>query len=130
MSLRRSWDASEDYHPSRENIVPREHGPRLDSSHNPAASQNSASAPEDVGYAVEPQPVVYRKETRRDLDWKDVAALIINKMVGTGIFTGPLTVLLATNSKAIALTLWVLGFAYTVLRYETFGTTFMGSVDD
>ena len=49
------------------------------------------------------------------LDRWDVAALIINKMVGTGIFTGPPMVLLYTQSKVEAIFLWILGLVYTYL---------------
>lgn len=41
----------------------------------------------------------YKVETKRKLSWKDVSALIINKMIGTGIFTGPPTILLYTGVR-------------------------------
>lgn len=44
-------------------------------------------------------------------------SLIVNKMIGTGIYTAPTTVLLLTNSKQISLGLWAVGFVYTVMRY-------------
>ncbi|GAB7325315.1 hypothetical protein MBLNU13_g09365t2 [Cladosporium sp. NU13] len=56
-----------------------------------------------------------RIESARDQTELDVAALIVNKMIGTGIFTGPSSVLLYTHNKSIAIGLWVLGFAYTLL---------------
>ncbi|KAH8673161.1 amino acid permease-domain-containing protein [Ilyonectria robusta] len=56
-----------------------------------------------------------RVEAPRILARRDVAALIINKMIGTGIFTGPYTVLVNTRSKRVAMALWVLGLAYTIL---------------
>ena len=37
------------------------------------------------------------------------SALILNKMVGTGIFVAPPTVLAITGSKGISLVLWLLG---------------------
>ncbi|KAF8418448.1 amino acid permease-domain-containing protein [Tirmania nivea] len=49
------------------------------------------------------------------LDRWDVAALIINKMVGSGIFTGPPLVLLYTQHKVEAMFLWILGLIYTYL---------------
>jgi hypothetical protein len=52
----------------------------------------------------------------RKLTWWDVSALIINKMIGTGIFTGPPTILLYTGNKTTALCLWAGGFAYTLIR--------------
>jgi hypothetical protein len=53
----------------------------------------------------------------RPLNWKDVAALIMNKMIGTGIYTNPPMVLLLTRSKGEALGLWFAGFVYTLIRY-------------
>jgi hypothetical protein len=50
------------------------------------------------------------------LKWQDVSALIITKMVGTGILTGPPLVLEYTGSKRIAIGLWVGGFVYTLVR--------------
>jgi len=52
----------------------------------------------------------------RPLEVWDVASLIINKMIGTGIFTAPPTVLLMTGSPSLAFGLWTLGFAYTIVR--------------
>jgi hypothetical protein len=51
------------------------------------------------------------------LNSRDVCAFIVNKMIGTGIFTAPPTVLLLTRSKGEALGLWILGFAYTLVRF-------------
>jgi len=52
------------------------------------------------------------------LDRWDVAALIINQMVGTGIFTGPPMVLMYTQNKVEAMLLWILGLMYTYLRWD------------
>lgn len=60
-----------------------------------------------------------KKDPQRNHTSWTVAALIINKMIGSGIFTGPAIVLLNTRNKNIAIMLWVLGFIYTLLRYET-----------
>jgi amino acid transporter len=45
----------------------------------------------------------------------DVFALIVNKMIGTGIYTAPSTVLLYTGSKQLSLGLWGVGFFYTIM---------------
>lgn len=45
----------------------------------------------------------------------DVSALIINRMVGGGIFTMPPLVLLATRSKTATLFLWALGGMFSVM---------------
>jgi hypothetical protein len=55
-------------------------------------------------------------EGSRPLDEWDVGALILNKMVGTGIFTAPPSVLILTGSAKAALGLWIGGFFYTLLR--------------
>lgn len=47
----------------------------------------------------------------------DVFAFIVNKMVGTGIFTVPPTILLLTHSRQITIILWSLGFVYAIVRY-------------
>lgn len=54
---------------------------------------------------------------QRDLDYWDVASFNINKIVGTGIFTTPGTILLLTGSNGATLGLWVVGWAHTMLRY-------------
>jgi hypothetical protein len=51
------------------------------------------------------------------LEWYDVFSLITNKMVGTGIYTAPSTVLVLTGSKSVAMGLWVVGFVYTLFRF-------------
>ncbi|KXH64044.1 high-affinity methionine permease [Colletotrichum nymphaeae SA-01] len=56
-----------------------------------------------------------RREPSRHLTAIDVAALIINKMIGTGIFVGPYVVLINSRSKAVALGLWFCGLGYTIL---------------
>jgi hypothetical protein len=53
---------------------------------------------------------------RRDLGLFDVAALIINKQIGAGIFTTPGLVLSLTQSKTIATVLWVCGGLWSFLR--------------
>ena len=68
----------------------------------------------DVEYiALRPDPRV--KQMRTLSSW-DVAALIVNKMIGTGIFTGPSIVLQLTLNKNVAIGLWVLGLLYTIIR--------------
>ena len=45
----------------------------------------------------------------------DVAALILNKQIGTGIFTTPGTVLLSTQSKGLSVALWTIGGFWTLM---------------
>lgn len=54
---------------------------------------------------------------RKDLGMWDVAALIINKQLGTGIYTTPGLVLSLTGSKTISLGLWLVGGIWAMLRY-------------
>lgn len=68
------------------------------------------------GDDAESLPLAIRVEAHRDLSWLDVAALIVNKTVGTGIFTGPASALLYTQNKQTVIVLWLLGFVYTVTR--------------
>jgi hypothetical protein len=46
-----------------------------------------------------------------------VACLIINKMIGTGIYTTPGIVLLLCGNKILALFLWLFGGLYSYLRF-------------
>lgn len=70
---------------------------------------------EDVEY-IAPRPDPRVTQMRTLSSW-DVAALIVNKMIGTGIFTGPSMVLQLTLNKNVAIGLWILGLLYTILRY-------------
>jgi amino acid transporter len=45
----------------------------------------------------------------------DVAALILNKQIGTGIFTTPGAVLLSTQSKGLSVALWTIGGFWTLM---------------
>lgn len=58
-----------------------------------------------------------RRQQNANLSVSDVASFIINKQVGTGIFTTPPLVALFAGSKGLAFTLWIIGFGYTLLRY-------------
>lgn len=46
----------------------------------------------------------------------DVFALIVNKMIGTGIFSAPATVFMLTGRKWLTLMLFAIGFVYSLLR--------------
>ena len=64
---------------------------------------------------------------RRKLTVLDVAALILNKQIGTGIFTTPGAVLLSTQSKGLSVALWTIGGFWTLmflLIYLEFGIAF------
>lgn len=53
----------------------------------------------------------------RHLSTIEAASLIVNKMIGTGIFTTPGIVLQLTQSKKVALGLWILGGFYAGLWF-------------
>ena len=72
---------------------------------------------EDDSDDIDDSGVDRRVKEIRDLSSLDVAALIINKMIGTGIFTGPTQVLQYTLNKNLAIGLWAFGMVYTLLRY-------------
>lgn len=54
---------------------------------------------------------------RRNLRTQDVAALILNKQIGTGIFTTPGLVLSLTRNKPLSIGLWVVGGVHAFLWY-------------
>lgn len=49
----------------------------------------------------------------------DVFAFVVNKEVGTGIFTAPSLVLALTGSREKAIILWAVGFGYSVIGSST-----------
>jgi hypothetical protein len=57
-----------------------------------------------------------RFDDDRPLRTLDVACLIINKMIGGGIFVSPRIVAHLTGNKLIALSLWVFGGVYSFCR--------------
>ncbi|KAF2129907.1 hypothetical protein P153DRAFT_315302 [Dothidotthia symphoricarpi CBS 119687] len=72
---------------------------------------SDASRGVDLGDWDERQVVV----PRTNLTVLDVAALILNKQIGTGIFTTPGAVLLSTRSKGLSVGLWAIGGMWTTL---------------
>jgi hypothetical protein len=57
-----------------------------------------------------------RPRTQGSLNVLDVFSLIVNKMVGTGIFTAPASVFLMTGNRITTLCLFFAGFLYTIVR--------------
>lgn len=97
----------------------------------PPTVENRAELPngkEDYEVAIQaPPPVVLSPEDtnrgrvnykpipeKRMLGYMSTAALIINKMIGTGIFSMPSSVLASTGSKGASLFLWVTGGLMTL----------------
>jgi hypothetical protein len=54
---------------------------------------------------------------KRSLGYVQITSLMINCVIGTGIFTTPGLVLFLTQSKAIALGLWGVGGVYLAISY-------------
>lgn len=90
----------------------RQRRPGSDDASSAAPSQSLPQRPFDNIDASSADP---RVDAPRTLTQSDVAALIINKMIGTGVFTGPYTVLMSTRSKSVSMGLWAVGFVYTIL---------------
>lgn len=51
-----------------------------------------------------------------ELTWFDVFSLIVNRVIGTGIFTTPASIYLLTGQKSLTLGMWGVGFFYSVVR--------------
>ena len=47
----------------------------------------------------------------------DVFSFIVNKMIGTGVYSAPATTYLLTGDKRVALGLWVAGLIYSFIRF-------------
>ncbi|KAK2599262.1 hypothetical protein N8I77_011032 [Diaporthe amygdali] len=61
------------------------------------------------------------------LTWFDVFSLIVNKMIGTGIFTTPASIFLLTGQKSLTLGLWGIGLFYSMVSmalYLDYATVF------
>jgi hypothetical protein len=58
-----------------------------------------------------------RFDEQQALSTLDVACLIINKMIGGGIFVSPRIVAHLTGNKLVALSLWIFGGVYSFCRY-------------
>ncbi len=50
------------------------------------------------------------------LDAIDVFSLVVNRMIGSGIYTFPALTYRESGNKRLALGLWGLGFVYTIVR--------------
>lgn len=83
-----------------------------------AGVQTGASRPPAPDYPDDEvdEPQVGEDDTHGELDTFDIFSLIVNKMIGTGVYTAPASVYLMTEHKSLALGLWGIGFFYTILR--------------
>jgi hypothetical protein len=70
---------------------------------------------EDYEATIAPDET-FAPEGKKELGTWDIFSLIVNKMIGTGIFTAPAQAFLLTGSKKIAILMWVIGYFYSILR--------------
>lgn len=98
-------------------IVDHEHDRNMTAKSMPEGVVNGENDAEPILHELEEeiQPVQPGPDPIHPLNWRDVCAFIVNKMIGTGIFIQPPAVLLLTGSKAVALALWLAGFTYTLV---------------
>ncbi|KAK4924454.1 hypothetical protein LTR66_016459 [Elasticomyces elasticus] len=89
--------------------------------HRNSSSQENAAQPRATA-----RPYTERHTVNyQHLSILEAASLIINKMIGTGIFTTPGLILHLTQNKGLALALWILGGFYAavcLLVYLDYGT--------
>ena len=81
---------------------------RVASNHN-ASLRNRVPLPENTAEHEPPEAGKLRSI--------DVFGFIVNKMIGTGIYTNPAMVLVLTGNRTTAISFWVIGLIYTVVRY-------------
>lgn len=77
-------------------------------------------SPDDGSPHRPPTNFTEDRQLGRTLGTLDVSALILNKMVGTGIFTTPGIVLSLTRSKGLSVGFWVLGGLYSILNFSIY----------
>ena len=73
-------------------------------------------APSAIVSPPSPHPDEFEPPEVGNLGALDVFALTVNKMIGTGIFIYPTTVLILTGSREMAMSFWVIGVIYTFLK--------------
>ncbi len=112
MNSQEQIDLEEVPYPHLQHTVTSQHQD-LDDSAFDTAQQNATTA----GMA---RPLVLR--TAGPLTTFDVFSFIVNKMVGTGIFTAPSIVLALTDDRRIAVSLWALAFLYTIITCVVFSS--------
>lgn len=85
-----------------------------------ASSPDEERFPESEGMPKPPSRNNWTEDRplERTLGTWDVAALIMNKIIGTGIFTAPGLILSLTGSKTVSIILWIVGGAYSMMRYD------------
>jgi hypothetical protein len=86
----------------------------------PANLNAAAVAAQQTAHADDSSSTSGTLKEQTPLNEISVACLIINKMIGTGIYTTPGIVLLLCGNKVLALFLWIFGGVYSYLRSEIF----------
>jgi amino acid transporter len=98
---------------------------RSDRHHDPEGTHGihpdeGRGSPDDESLHRPPTDFTEDRRLGRTLGTLDVSALILNKMVGTGIFTLPGIVLGLTRSKRISVGFWVVGGVYSMLSFSIY----------
>jgi amino acid transporter len=96
---------------------PQQHSPEAKLS---GRLEEGRGSPDNESLQRPPTNFTEDRHLGRTLGTLDVSALILNKMVGTGIFTVPGIVLTLTGSKRISLGFWVLGGVYSMLSFAIY----------
>ena len=81
-------------------------------------SEPAAGGQHEVNHPLYHARMQYGSENSvlpRNLGRVQIASLMINTMIGSGILTTPGSVLLSARSKTVAILLWAVGGVYTVL---------------
>jgi hypothetical protein len=78
-----------------------------------ASGKQSPFKPPPKPADVDPDQSGWEKGALRTFD---IYSLIVNKMIGTGVYSSPATVFLLTGNKALTLGLFFVGFLYSLIR--------------
>lgn len=88
----------------------------VNSTARPKSDDPSQSPPPDFANAVVQDENTYQFEESRKIGITGAVFLILNKMIGTGIFSTPSGIFAATGSVGVALFLWVIGKVASIER--------------
>lgn len=72
-------------------------------------AHSSATAGDDIEVGEIKQENKYAYDDSRKMGVTGAVFLILNKMIGTGIFSTPSSIFAATGSVGVSLMLWVIG---------------------
>ena len=96
-----------------QNVLPTSH----EMLHIPPSDHGSIDGSDNPVQAANPAWTERHTVKKQYLTILEAASLIVNKMIGTGIFTTPGMVLALTQSKTLALSFWIVGGLYAAIWY-------------